>query len=91
MSEAFQMKLAAIISIPLLRPKSTISFSSSSVKVGKSIEQPGRFIFFFEVSLKSFKTVTLTESSKHSLTRQLRLPSAINILSPGFTVVGKDL
>jgi len=52
-------KEAAIMSIPFLRPKSTISSSSFSVRVGRSMLAPGRFMFFLSPSLMLFLTMTL--------------------------------
>jgi len=85
------MKLAAIISIPFGIPKSIMSFSSYSVKVGRCTMHPGKFIFFLGPSFALFNTSTITLSALISITLTLKLPSASKIVPPSLTEIGNSL
>jgi hypothetical protein len=80
-----------IISTLCFNPNFTKSSSSFSVTVGKSINAPGRDIFFFSPKEESFYTVTITLVSLTSSTIVTILPSAIKIYDPGLTDFGRDL
>ena len=59
MSAALRTNEAAMRSIPRLIPKSQMSFSSCSVKEGRSNVHPGRLILYLSSTVKSFRHSTL--------------------------------
>lgn len=82
---------AAIISIPFFNPNSNISDQSCYDIVGKSTSTPGRFMFFLSPIDASFKTLTVTDYKFLLIyvTYTDKEPSAINILVPTFTFLGR--
>jgi len=84
-------KEAATISIPCLRPKSLISASSLSLRVGRSMIEPGRLTIMRSVMRASFCTLHLMEESRTSVTSQWATPSPRKTVLPIETVWGRLL